>query len=194
MPGVGDHSDDTKDLIDRVVAILRSRGYEHRSEPFRLASGVLSHDYVDCRRALSSGDALMLACHALVAHAERLGIAWDAVGGLTMGADPLSHGMAILTERSWFSVRKEAKEHGRARVIEGCEVGPGVRAIIVEDVVTTGGSALKAVDAVDSAGGEVVLVSPLLDRGNSARTLLSGTTAPYAPLLTYLDLGIDPVS
>lgn len=185
---------EASEIRAQVVALVRERGYERREEAFQLSSGAWSNDYVDCRRALSGGDALEAASRAIVGLADELGIGWDAVGGLTMGADPLAHGIAVVTHKGWFSVRKEAKSHGTGRLIEGCTVGPGVRVLLVEDVVTSGASILRALDAVSGAGAEVVLACSLLDRGERAREAFSQRGVRYEPLATYRDLGIDPVA
>ena len=155
------------DLRDQVISLLKARGYERREEPFQLASGAWSHDYVDCRRALARGDGLELASRAVVAHLASRGIQFDAVGGLTMGADPLAHGIAVVTGGAWFSVRKEAKEHGKGRLIEGC--------------------------AVEATGADVVAAVPLLDRGDGARVRFQQRKVLYLPVATYRDLAIDPV-
>ncbi len=181
------------DLRDQVISLLKARGYERREEPFQLASGAWSHDYVDCRRALARGDGLELASRAVVAHLASRGIQFDAVGGLTMGADPLAHGIAVVTGGAWFSVRKEAKEHGKGRLIEGCAVEAGVRVVLVEDVVTSGGSMVRALDAVEATGADVVAAVPLLDRGDGARVRFQQRKVLYLPVATYRDLAIDPV-
>ena len=177
----------------QVLDVLRARGYVHRDEAFQLSSGAWSHDYVDGKRALAGGTELRLAAEAVVAEAADVGIGFDAVGGLTMGADPLAHAVAVVSGAQWFSVRKEAKVHGRRRAVEGAELGPSVAVLLVEDVVTTGRSLLHALDAVESTGAPVVLAVTLLDRGEQAASALAGRGIPYIPLTTYRDLGIDPI-
>lgn len=108
----------------------------------------------------------------------------DAVGGLTLGADPISyaiaHASALAAERNEgemvraFTVRKEAKQHGTGRLIEG-PFAAGDRVVVIEDVITTGGSALKAVDAVKAAGGIVVGVMALVDREEGGREAIEAT-------------------
>src|SRR5713226_9500512 len=94
----------------QLAALVRQYGYQHREEPFQLSSGGWSHDYVDGKHALAGGDALRLACQAILDAVEE---PFDAVGAPTMGADALAHGVALLSGAAWFSVRKEAKDHGR---------------------------------------------------------------------------------
>jgi orotate phosphoribosyltransferase len=84
------------DLQQQAVALVRRRGYERREEPFKLASGQTSQDYIDGKRAVDTGQALMLVSRAVVELAQRHGIVFDAVGGLTMGAEALVHGVAIV--------------------------------------------------------------------------------------------------
>lgn len=181
------------DLRRRVLAVVRDEGYVRRDRAFQLSSGDWSHDYVDGKRALASGADLRLAAEAVAAQADERGITFDAVGGLTMGADPLGHAVAVVTGALWFSVRKEAKAHGRQKLVEGAELGPSTSVVVVEDVVTTGRSMLQAVDAVEASGARVVLAVTLLDRGEAAGRALAARGVPYAPLATYRELGIDPI-
>lgn len=179
---------------EAVVRLLRERGYVWREEPFQLTSGQWSHDYVDGKRALSSGTDLKLAAEALVSLAAEEDVAFDAVGGLTMGADPLAHAVAVISGASWFSIRKEAKGHGRKRRIEGASIGPGTSVLLVDDVISTGGSLLQALEAVEEAGATVVLATTLLDRGDSIGPILAERGVRYRPLSTYRDLEIAPIS
>src|SRR5580700_10137279 len=105
-----------------LAAMVLARGYERREEPFQLSSGGTSRDYVDGKFALATGDALRRVCAAVIA---RVGEPFEAVGGPTMGADALAHGVALLSGTAWFSVRKEAKGHGRGAWIEGARLAPG---------------------------------------------------------------------
>src|ERR1700754_4407326 len=100
---------DRPDTWQAAFDLIRTRGYEHREEPFRLASGQLSHDYIDGKYAIDTGDRAMPASRAGADLAARSGTEFDPVGGLTMRADPLAHGIAIVTGAAWFSVRKEQK-------------------------------------------------------------------------------------
>ena len=186
-------ADHAAGLRRQVLEVVRRLGYVRRDEAFQLSSGGWSHDYVDGKRALAGGAELRLAAEAVVATAAERGMAFDAVGGLTMGADPLAHAVAVVSGARWFSVRKEAKGHGRQRAVEGAELGDGVSVLLVEDVVTTGRSMLQALDAVEGTGARVVLAVTLLDRGEMAARALAGRGVAYAPLATFHDLGIDPV-
>jgi orotate phosphoribosyltransferase len=180
-------------LRQEVAALVRERGYEHRDKPFRLASGELSHDYIDGKYAVDSGARLRVTSEAAIETARELEISFDAVGGLTMGADALAHGIALITDCIWFSVRKEPKSHGREHWIEGGRLEPGCRALLVDDVVTTGGSILKAYDRVVDTGASVAGVIAMVDRGDSGRRLFEKLDVPYAALVTYHDLGINSI-
>src|ERR1700759_3816578 len=146
---------DRQDTWQAAFALIRDRGYEHRDEPFKLASGQLSHDYIDGKYAVDTGERLAGVSRAVAELAEANGIEFDAVGGLTMGADPLAHGVAIVTGKAWFSVRKEQKQRGREQWIEGTRLEPGTRVLLVDDVISTGGSTEIAFERVVAAGAVV---------------------------------------
>jgi orotate phosphoribosyltransferase len=173
-----------------LADLVRATGYERRTEAFQLSSGGWSHDYVDGKFAIASGDALRRASDAAV---EAVGEKFDAVGGPTMGADALAHGIALLTGASWFSVRKEAKGHGRRAWVEGARLGSGDRVVIVEDVVSTGASLLRAVEKVVELGVRVVAATALLDRSPQVAQRFGDAGIRWVPLLTWEDLGIEPL-
>jgi orotate phosphoribosyltransferase len=181
------------DLQESVVAIVREHGLEHRDEPFTLTSGELSHDYMDGKKALARGDHLRQACLAVVALAADEGVEFDAVGGMTLGADSFAHGIAVLTGTPWFVVRKQTKEHGTSRRIEGATLGAGTRVLLIDDVATTGGSILAALEAVQAVGATVSLAVTLVDRGEQTAPKFAELGVRYRPVLTYRDLGIEPV-
>ncbi|MGZ6643352.1 MAG: orotate phosphoribosyltransferase [Solirubrobacteraceae bacterium] len=157
-----------------------------------LTSGATAQYYVDAKRAVLRPAGFM-AMAELIAQRAR---AWDAaaVGGLTMGADaPACAALAGGADVHAFFVRKEAKAHGLQRRIEGPPLAPGTRCLIVEDVVTTGGSTLQAIEAVTDAGHEIAGVVAILDRlaggGEAIRAAAPG--APYEPLATIDDVYPD---
>jgi orotate phosphoribosyltransferase len=178
------------DVRRQLAALVRERGYERRDEPFQLTSGGMSHDYVDGKHAVARGDALRLACQAVI---DAVGEPFDAVGGPTMGADALAHGVSLLAGSGWFSVRKEPKGHGRHSWVEGTRVAEGDRVVFVEDVVSTGASMLRAVDRLLDLGVVVVAAVTLLDRGRLASAEFARRGIRYLPLLTSADIGIDPL-
>jgi orotate phosphoribosyltransferase len=156
-----------------------------------LTSGRTADYYVDAKRAvlLPAG---FRALGELVAEKAR---AWNAtaVGGLTMGADPVAcSALAAGADVKAFFVRKEGKQHGLQRRIEGPLLEPGDRCLIVEDVVTTGGSTLQAIEAVKEAGLEIVGVTAILDRlAGGGDAIREAAAAPYEPLTTIDDVYPD---
>jgi orotate phosphoribosyltransferase len=181
------------DTWQAAFELIRTRGYEHREEPFRLASGQLSHDYIDGKYAIDTGERMTIVSRAVADLATARGIEFDAVGGLTMGADPLAHGVAMVTGKAWFSVRKEQKSRGREQWIEGTRIEPGTRVLLVDDVISTGGSTEIAYERVVAAGAVVTGVIPMVDRGDVATGRFAKRGVPFAALVTYRDLGIEPV-
>jgi len=182
------------DRRNQVIDLILRLGLEHRDEPFSLTSGELSHDYVDAKVAISRGSDLRLAAEAAVEALGAVGVTtFDAVGGLTMGADPLAHAIAIVADTQWFSVRKEPKRHGTRQFLEGAPLDAGSRVVLVDDVVTTGGSIQQAFHALDELGMMVVGALTLVDRGDVAGAFFAERGIAYAPLATYRDLEIPPV-
>lgn len=174
--------------------LVLERGYERREEPFLLSSGGESRDYVDLRRAVARGEDLTLAGRAVAAALADAGVEFDAIGGMTMGADPVAHAVAMLTGRDWFSVRKAPKEHGTGRRTEGSVLGATTRAVVFEDTVSTGRSLLEALDVVSEAA-DVVGICTILDRGEGLSRRLAERLpgVPFVRVLTYADLGIDAI-
>jgi orotate phosphoribosyltransferase len=188
--------DETSSPGEARVALLRlvlERGYERRAEPFQLSSGGWSRDYVDMRRAVARGGDLETAARAVIARAGELGVEFDAIGGMTMGADPVAHAVALLSGREWFSVRKAVKSHGRQQRVEGAVLAPGRRVILFEDTVSTGGSILEAAEVVAGTGAQIVLACTLLDRGDDARRSFEAQGIDYEAILGYSDLGLEPL-
>lgn len=183
----------TEGLKQRIVEVLRDGGLLELSEPVRLASGDLSRYFVDCKKALARGSDLKLAGEAIAQLASDNGITFDAVGGLTMGADGVAHAVAMLTDAEWFSVRKTEKDRGTRKRIEGAALEPGRQVLLVDDVVTRGGSILDALTAVRETEAAVVAAISLVDRGDYGAKEFADQGIPYWPLVTYDDLGIPAV-
>ena len=155
---------------DRLVRLLAERSA--RRGEFTLASGRRSTLYVDARLTTMSPDGLTLVGPAGLQALDDAAWRVDAVGGLTLGADPVSYASALAGRPiRAFTVRKEAKQHGTGRLIEG-PFREGDRVAVIEDVITTGGSALRAVEAIRAAGGEVAGVLALVDREEGGREAL----------------------
>ncbi len=180
-------------LRRELVRILRERGHRKLDEPVELASGAMSWDFVDGKEALAEWQHLRLACEAIVEAVAADGHSFDAVGGLTLGADALAVGIAAVSDCRWFFVRKEPKKRGTRRLIEGAQIGAGDRVLLVEDVVTTGGSIFKALDAVDETGARAVAAVTLVDRSGLAGPRFEERGIAYYPMADYESLRIDPV-
>lgn len=162
-----------------------------------LASGKESDFYVDMRRATLHHEAAPLIGHVMLDLLEENGFPVseiDAVGGLTMGADPVATAMlhaaaARGLSLDAFVVRKEAKDHGMKRQIEGPEVA-GKRVVVLEDTSTTGGSPLQAAQALKAAGAEIVAVAVVVDRATGAKEKIESAGYPYFAALGLADLGL----
>jgi orotate phosphoribosyltransferase len=178
---------------EQLLELVSTRGYERREEPFQLSSGGFSHDYVDLRRAVARGSDLELAATAVLAVLGSALISFEAIGGMTMGADPVAHAVALVSGLEWFSVRKSQKGHGRGQRIEGAAIGPGRPVVLFEDTVSTGASIFEAYEVIAETGAEVVAACTLLDRGELAARRFAALGVTYLPLLTYRDLCIDPI-
>jgi orotate phosphoribosyltransferase len=161
---------------------------------FVLSSGQRSSYYIDCRLTTMSAEGMVLIGRMGWERIRALGWRPRAVGGLTMGADPVAYAIAAASrgselELDGFSVRKEAKGHGTGRLIEGnFRVGDPV--VVIEDVITTGGSAQRAVDAVKAEGGKVLGVLAVVDRGEGGREALEGKGFEVVALTTAAELGL----
>jgi orotate phosphoribosyltransferase len=175
---------------DRLLRLLVERSL--RLGDFVLASGARSSYYIDCRTTTTHAEGQFLVGRLGLALLEGEGLAPASVGGLTMGADPVAYALA---HASWlagrpvnaFSVRKEPKEHGTGRRIEGC-FAAGDRVVVVEDVITSGGSALRACEAVAAEGGEVLGVLALVDREGGGREAIERAGHRVASLFRVSEL------
>jgi orotate phosphoribosyltransferase len=157
-----------------------------------LTSGASAQYYVDAKRAVLRPAGFRAMGELVAELATRWGA--TAVGGLTMGADaPACAALAGGADVKAFFVRKETKQHGLQRKIEGPPLEPGERCLIVEDVVTTGGSAIEAIEAVRAAGHDVCGVVVILDRlaGGAEAIVRAAAGAPYEPLATIDDIYPD---
>jgi orotate phosphoribosyltransferase len=181
-------------VLARALAdVVLARGYRRAESPFRLSSGGESYDYVDLRRALSRGEDLRLAAETVLAFCAEQALPFDAIGGMTMGADPIAHATALVGGSAWFSIRKTEKQHGTGQRIEGATIGSGTRVLVVEDTTSTGRSLLDAVDVAQASGAEIVAALTLLDRGAATAAAFAPIGVPFFSVLTYADLGIAPL-
>lgn len=168
----------------RLIELLALRSA--RRGTFTLASGKQSSFYIDARLTTMSPEGLStIGPTGLAILRERK---WDAdsVGGLTLGADPVSYAISYASAGESrpiraFTVRKEAKGHGTGKLIEGPFVASD-RVVVIEDVITTGGSALRAIDALKTAGAQILGVLAVVDREEGGREAIEATGVPVASI------------
>jgi orotate phosphoribosyltransferase len=181
---VGDHA--------ALLRLLHERSVRHGD--FTLVSGARSTYYIDARPTTMSAAGLHLIGRLGLAALRARGWAPAAVGGLTMGADPVAYAVALASRGHTpcidaFSVRKEAKGHGTKRRVEG-NFRAGDAVVVVEDVITSGGSALQAIAAVKEEGGTVLGVLAVVDREQGGRDALEAHGVTVAALTTVTELGL----
>ena len=179
------------DARAKLIEYIRAEAVHHGD--FTLTSGAKASFYIDLRQvsldhrvAPLIGDVML----ELVREFEPV----DAIGGLTMGADPIATAIlhrGVFAGRTYDAVvvRKEPKDHGRGRQVEGPDV-KGKRIVVVEDTSTTGGSPLKAARALENAGAEVVAVCVVVDRKTGADRVIEEAGYPYRAAISLDDLGL----
>ena len=176
-----------------LIALITEEAVFHGD--FTLASGKHATYYVDMRRLTLDHRAAPAIGRIVLDLMQGLdGIA--AVGGLTLGADPIANAVVHESVRAGspvdaFVVRKEPKDHGRGRQIEGADVA-GKRVVVVEDTSTTGGSPLKAVEVLRAAGAEPVAVISIVDRKTGAQAAIEAAGLQWLAAIDLDDLGLDP--
>jgi orotate phosphoribosyltransferase len=180
--------------LDPARARLRDHVLTHavRRGDFTLKSGRKSTWFLDTKQTACRPDGILLVAEvALSIIPEKA----SAIGGLTMGADPVAFGIAAvgatrgINLRS-FSVRKEAKDHGVTGRLAGA-LQPGDKVVITEDTVTRGTSLFEAVEVVKAFGAEPVFITVIVDRGGTCAAMAAEAGIPYRPMLTAPDLGFD---
>lgn len=176
--------------LDRLLELLATRSA--RRGEFVLASGKRSTLYIDARLTTMSPEGLALIGPLGLSALEQAEWGVQSVGGLTLGADPIAYAISFVSARTRapvraFTVRKEAKSHGTGKRIEG-PFERGDRVAIIEDVITTGGSALRAVEAVREAGGAVAGVLALVDREEGGREALEAAGLEVLALTRATDI------
>jgi len=169
-----------------LVALLAERSAKRGQ--FTLASGKQSTFYIDARLTTMSPEGLSIIGPLALSVLQQTGWSVDAIGGLTLGADPISYAISYTSAATdhplrAFTVRKEAKAHGMGNLLEG-PFRKGDHVAVIEDVLTTGGSALRAVDAVRAAIGTVVGVLALVDREEGGRQAIEKAGIPVVALTT----------
>jgi len=175
----------------RLLALLKEHSLMFGD--FTLASGQKSNFYFDSKKTTLRPEGAYLVAAEMLQLLSEKEINADAVGGLTLGADPIVCPIAALSHTTGeplraFIVRKEAKGHGTTRQIEG-DLRPACKVVVIDDVVTTGGSTLKAIEAAEAAGHEVVAVLCIVDREQGGAEALSRW--PFFPLFTRSEIFED---
>lgn len=181
-------------MYDRGQLIRLFRERALRFGEFTLASGRKSTYYLDGKQITLHSAGLWLVSHGLLGLLED--IPFSAIGGMSIGADPIVGGVLAVAAQQGralegFLVRKEPKGHGTQRYLEG-PLQPGSQVVIVDDVVTTGGSALQAVERVVEYGCEVTCVVGVVDRLEGGAENFAARGLPFRCLLTIADFGIQP--
>lgn len=192
---VSDADDPELPPLPEPFAALREHVLTHsvKRGHFTLKSGATSTWFLDTKQTACRPDGILLVADAAL---SVIPVDVDAIGGLTMGADPVAFGVAAVAAtrgrmmRS-FSVRKEAKDHGVTGRVAGA-LEPGDRVVITEDTVTRGTSLMEAVEVVRAFGAEPVLITVIVDRGTTCAAMAAEAGVPYRPLLTATDLGFTP--
>lgn len=180
--------------VDQARHRLRQHVLDHcvKTGHFTLKSGATSTWFLDTKQTACRPDGILLVADVALALMPPDIVA---IGGLTMGADPVAFGIAaVAATRSVplrsFSVRKESKDHGVMGRIAGA-LQPGDRVAITEDTVTRGTSIMEAVDVVEGFGATVGLITVIVDRGGTCGALAASRGIPYVPMLTAPDLGFE---
>ena len=176
---------------NRLLELLLEKSFKYSDEPvFRLASGTMSNYYIDCRTTTHTGEGKHLIGSIIFDMIKQQNV--QAIGGLTMGADPIacavSHEAFLAGSNiGSFSVRKEPKGHGMGGIIVG-DVRQGDRVVIVDDVITTGSSTIKAIEAARASGLEVVCAIALVDREEGGREAIARYVNDVWALCTKTEL------
>ena len=176
------------EMKSRLLTLIKERALF--LGPRKLASGKMSNCYIDGKLITCDPEGLYLVSKIILSIIEDEKI--DAIGGMTMGADPIAAGVAVLSYLEGrpiraFIVRPAPKDHGMGKLIEG-HIQKGWSVVIVEDVVTTGGSALKAIRAVEEAGAVVKKVVAIVDRLEGAKEALAEKNIPLQSIFTRDDV------
>jgi len=177
---------------DELIALIRERSFS-QGDAMKLASGRTSSFYFNMKPTMMHAQGARLIARATLARIDDLSP--DLAGGLEMGAVPLAAALAAVSAVEGrpigtFFVRKQAKEHGTQSLIEGLGPGEsmaGKRVVLLEDVTTTGGSALKAAEHLKAAGADIVAVVTVVDRMEGAREAFARAGLEFRPLLTRSD-------
>ena len=177
-------------LHEDLLNFLKEKAIIHGE--MTLASGRKASFYIDGKQVTLDPQGIFLTAKVILGMLH--GTNADAIGGPTLGADPIAAAVSLLSSQSGhplkaFIVRKQSKEHGTQKMIEGPALQAGDRVVMVEDVVTTGGSVLKAIQEVEKLNAKVIKVVCLVDRNEGAAQTLGAYN--YTPIFTLQDLGLS---
>ncbi len=180
---------DEKELRAALLKLIQEKALKRGD--FTLASGKKATFYLDGKQITLDPQGLLLTGKVMLSMLH--GVKVDAVGGPTLGADPIAAALALLSSQTGkplraFIVRKESKKHGTQKMIEGPAIQKGDHVVMLEDVITTGGSVLKAIQEVEALGAKVVKTLCLVDRNEGAAQTLENYG--YSPIFTLEDLGV----
>ena len=176
---------------ERLLELLQEKSLEVR--PVTLSSGKTSDYYLDCKRVTLSPEGAYLTAKLM------LDMIWpdvSAVGGLTLGADPIVSSISVLSHiqgrgLAGLIVRKEPKKHGTMNYVEGPHLEPGARVAVVEDVVTSGASLQRAIDRIAAAGYQPVKALTIMDRQEGGRAVIESRGFALQAIFTRDDLNIN---
>jgi len=178
------------DMKRELIEIICKKSFKYTREPsFKLVSGKMSRFYVNCKPTTMSPRGMFLVGHLVFDVIKDLKA--DGIGGLTFGADPMAMATAFVSELKGspvnaFSIRKTQKDHGIIRWIEG-DMKPGQRVVIIDDVVTTGGSTIKAIERARAEGLQPVAAFALVDRQEGGREAIAALGVKVHALFTRED-------
>lgn len=176
--------------LEKLFDLLLKHAFRYSREGnFQLSSGKKTSYYIDCKKVSLSPEGAYLIGSEIFNRIKDLPV--EGVGGMTLGADPIASAVSLLSYTNKkpipaFIVRKEAKEHGSQQQIEG-PLKPGAKLVVVEDVVTTGGSTLRALDAIKKEGYSILKVIALVDRKEGGADRIVSTGVPFENLFTIED-------
>ncbi len=168
----------------KLLAAIKTKAY--REGDFTLASGKKSDYYIDMKEVTLDAEGSLLVGEVIFEKIKDWGV--SEVGGMELGSVPISTAVSVVSAQKGaslgnFIVRKESKGHGTGKKIEG-KIGPGVKVVVVEDVVSTGGSSMKAIAAIEEAGAEVVCVVAIVDREMGGADTFAHRNIKFDPLFT----------
>ncbi|MBI4328776.1 MAG: orotate phosphoribosyltransferase [Chloroflexi bacterium] len=185
--------DGAKGMRERLLELIKEKAF--RTGVFRLSSGKLSPYYIDCRKVALDAEGAYLIGRLLFEELRGSGV--KAVGGLTLGADPIVTAIAVASYEAGepvaaYIVRKEPKGHGTGQWIEGPDLASGTPVAVADDVMTTGGSLVRAIERSEEGGLRVTRVLAVVDRLEGGREELERKGYKVTSLYTIGDLGISP--